>query len=57
VKRETVLAAVVCVAMTLAGATSVFAQARNYPESYLRYAGDPTKQIESGAADARSSRR
>jgi hypothetical protein len=39
--------------MTIAGATSVFAQARNYPESYLRYAGDPTKQIESGAPDAR----
>jgi len=38
------LAAVVCVAITLAGATSAFAQARNYPESYLRYAGDPTKQ-------------
>jgi protein SCO1/2 len=31
-------------AMTLAGATSAFAQARSYPESYLRYAGDPTKQ-------------
>ena len=39
-----VLAAAVCVAMTIAGATSVFAQARNYPESYLRYAGDPTKE-------------
>jgi protein SCO1/2 len=38
------LAAAVCMAMTLAGATSVFAQGRNYPESYLRYAGDPTKQ-------------
>ena len=38
------LAAAVCVAMTLAGATSAFAQPRNYPESYLRYAGDPTKQ-------------
>jgi protein SCO1/2 len=38
-----VLAAAVCLAMTLAGAASVFAQARNYPESYLRYAGDPTK--------------
>ncbi len=40
------LAAAVCVAMTIAGATSVFAQARNYPESYLRYAGDPTKQTD-----------
>lgn len=39
-----VLAAAVCVALTIAGATSAFAQARNYPESYLRYAGDPTKQ-------------
>jgi cytochrome oxidase Cu insertion factor (SCO1/SenC/PrrC family) len=33
-------------AMTIAGATSAFAQARNYPESYLRYAGDPTKQTD-----------
>lgn len=33
-------------AMTIAGATSAFAQARNYPESYLRYAGDPTKQAD-----------
>lgn len=41
-----VLAAAVCVAMTIAGATSAFAQARNYPESYLRYAGDPTKQTD-----------
>ena len=41
-----VLAAAVCVAMTIAGATSAFAQARNYPESYLRYAGDPTKQAD-----------
>ncbi len=41
-----VVAAAVCVAMTIAGATSVFAQARNYPESYLRYAGDPTKQTD-----------
>lgn len=41
-----VLTAVVCVAMTIAGATSAFAQARNYPESYLRYAGDPTKQTD-----------
>jgi protein SCO1/2 len=32
--------------MTIAGATSAFAQARNYPESYLRYAGDPTKQTD-----------
>lgn len=39
-----VLAAAVCLAMTIAGATSAFAQARNYPESYLRYAGDPTKE-------------
>lgn len=44
-----VLAAAVCLAMTIAGATSAFAQARNYPESYLRYAGDPTK--ESNPAD------
>ena len=41
-----VLAAAVCMAMTIAGATSAFAQARNYPESYLRYAGDPTKQTD-----------
>jgi protein SCO1/2 len=27
-----------------AAGTSALAQARNYPESYLRYAGDPTKQ-------------
>jgi protein SCO1/2 len=33
-------------AITIAGATSAFAQARNYPESYLRYAGDPTKQTD-----------
>ena len=33
-------------AMTIVGATSAFAQARNYPESYLRYAGDPTKQTD-----------
>ena len=33
-------------AMTIAVATSAFAQARNYPESYLRYAGDPTKQTD-----------
>ena len=38
------LAAAVCLAMTISGATSAFAQARNYPESYLRYAGDPTKE-------------
>jgi protein SCO1 len=44
VKR--VLTAAVCIAMTIAGASSVFAQARNYPESYLRYAGDPTKQTD-----------
>ena len=41
-----VLAAAVCMAMTIAGATSAFAQARSYPESYLRYAGDPTKQTD-----------
>ena len=41
-----VLAAAVCLAMTIAGATSAFAQAGNYPESYLRYAGDPTKQAD-----------
>jgi protein SCO1/2 len=40
------LTAAVCVAMTIAGATSAFAQPRNYPESYLRYAGDPTKQTD-----------
>ena len=39
-----VLAAAVCLAISIAGATSAFAQARNYPESYLRYAGDPTKE-------------
>ena len=38
------LAAAVCLATTIAGATSAFAQARNYPESYLRYAGDPTQE-------------
>jgi protein SCO1/2 len=41
-----VLAAAVFMAMTIAGATSASAQARNYPESYLRYAGDPTKQTD-----------
>jgi protein SCO1/2 len=35
--------ACVCVAMTLAGATSALAQPQ-YPESYLRYAGDPAKR-------------
>ena len=39
-----VLAAAACMAISLAGATSAYAQARNYPESYLRYAGDPTKE-------------
>ena len=41
-----VLAAAACLAISIAGATPAFAQARNYPESYLRYAGDPTKQTE-----------
>ena len=40
------VAAVACLAISIAGATSAFAQARNYPESYLRYAGDPTKQTD-----------
>lgn len=40
------LTAAVCVAMTLAGVASVSAQPR-YPESYLRYAGDPAKRGES----------
>jgi protein SCO1/2 len=34
----------VFLAIAIAGATSAFAQAGNYPESYLRYAGDPTKE-------------
>jgi len=33
-------------AISIAGATSAFAQPRPYPESYLRYAGDPTKQTD-----------
>jgi protein SCO1/2 len=41
-----VLTAAVCVAMSIAVATSAVAQARNYPESYLRYAGDPTRQTD-----------
>jgi hypothetical protein len=31
------------VCAVLACAPSAFAQAKNYPESYLRYAGDPEK--------------
>jgi protein SCO1/2 len=41
-----ILTAAVCLAMTIAGATSALAQERPYPESYLRYAGDPTKQTD-----------
>jgi protein SCO1/2 len=41
-----VLAAAACLAISIAAATSAFAQARPYPESYLRYAGDPTEQTD-----------
>jgi protein SCO1/2 len=37
------LAAAVCVALAITGMTPVWAQTR-YPESYLRYSGDPTKE-------------
>ena len=41
--------AAACAALVLFSATSASAQQKRYPESYLRYAGDPTKQAETAS--------